>query len=1210
MIGHIFRKVSTLLSSHSYCWKDDVAVQRLSWKTNQEKQWGWALATIVMISFALAIGLSTDSLATVDDNNTKATATELAIEQVGLFSLNASDDSYDWIKCYFSSSGTMYMSVEVLAGCDASKLVWIIYDDSGDPGTIMDFGTVASKPESDRISISQGWYYLHVDYSGGQAENDWYRPTFHFEEAIDTNPPRPNPSEWFIEPYPLSSGSIRMSCSPGYDPEGNTPITYFFQFVEGSGGHDSGWISDPLFDDQNLEPNKSYGYECRAKDSKSNETIPANKRSCYTFAEVPPAPEVENGTSSSLDVIPSVGINPVTTRLAIYNKTKGYYLATNGSNNGSTPVWQSQYEWGIVTNTGLDANTTYAYQVKAKNEDEIETDLGDVGSGTTIEGSPEQYKWLDISDKGNVFEVWTTVNSGESIPNVRPLDQTIDEARLTGIYLKDLNGEPLNLQDALRLLVLTQSAKKYQAVPRDWALDSSDFELDERDDYTVFPPYATSDWWRWMFIYSNFYNIGLDDQDARKEYYSDVVLDAVLQPDVANNLWDEDRVMQGLSNILSLTSDAIINELDLTPLEEAEVDTLIDVATNPNSEIDLAAFMDLTQRVALILSDPNVCQALKLSKKAGSYFGKLNTALGGLVDLYSGGKKIQASICRQQFLQSLSGADAEERLLSVEAFSNRWGTSDLTFSAGVAQARQRFDQYQSEFYTTLPGIIRAGLENDAFMDFASFGSQMAALLGNKAAGKVLLPYALSWEVHKLIREQINNARYATLGSTIVMGLDGPDGITALNSVVESGGVVDSEETLMAVRLLEVYYYLGYYSYARTLDTLNNSITAAGGWLLPGDDYETYMGEMRDRSDDSLARLNLISPTAFLTRHRDPYNLVASDDENSWLMGLLQDYLPEEDPPEVVAAFSIVGNRSGLAPLTVELENGSIGGTEWEWVFGDGTTTTVQNLTPNITHVYSEHGIYNVQLIARNESAVDVSTSKEVIVTVDPPLASFTATNTIGHVPLSVGFTDDSTGVIDHWEWIFGDGETSTERNPVHLYNEPGTYTVCLHVSGPGGTTFTIHNDLVVAAGSVGDLTVQCNIPQAMFQLTGPRFLTGSGETSIFNGIPAGTYRIDYVPLAGFNVPPSEEKVLEAGGSVLFICNYVDAHEDADLNNDGLVDLFDLVYVSQYFGRAAADGFTPVWNSVGDMSNPDKSDLNGSGEVDVFDLVIVSNAFSQ
>jgi len=50
----------------------------------------------------------------------------------------------------------------------------------------------------------------------------------------------------------------------------------------------------------------------------------------------------------------------------------------------------------------------------------------------------------------------------------------------------------------------------------------------------------------------------------------------------------------------------------------------------------------------------------------------------------------------------------------------------------------------------------------------------------------------------------------------------------------------------------------------------------------------------------------------------------------------------------------------------------------------------------------------------------------------------------------VAFKDLSVGAITAWHWDFGDGETSTEQNPLHIYKNPDHYIVVLDVTGPAG----------------------------------------------------------------------------------------------------------------------------------------------------------------
>jgi PKD repeat protein len=78
----------------------------------------------------------------------------------------------------------------------------------------------------------------------------------------------------------------------------------------------------------------------------------------------------------------------------------------------------------------------------------------------------------------------------------------------------------------------------------------------------------------------------------------------------------------------------------------------------------------------------------------------------------------------------------------------------------------------------------------------------------------------------------------------------------------------------------------------------------------------------------------------------------------------------------------------------------------------------------------------------------------------PPTASFSATPTSGTAPLTVQFTDTSTGSPTGWSWDFGDGGTSTAQNPSHAYTAAGTYTVGLTASNAGGSDTVTRTGLI------------------------------------------------------------------------------------------------------------------------------------------------------
>ena len=211
----------------------------------------------------------------------------------------------------------------------------------------------------------------------------------------------------------------------------------------------------------------------------------------------------------------------------------------------------------------------------------------------------------------------------------------------------------------------------------------------------------------------------------------------------------------------------------------------------------------------------------------------------------------------------------------------------------------------------------------------------------------------------------------------------------------------------------------------------------------------------------------------------------------------------------VASFT-ASAATGIAPLSVVFSDTSTPGTApigtWLWEFGDGSTSTQRNPA----HVYSAAGTYTVCLRVTTSVGSDTATTT---VTVMPPLvrpvASYTASPTSGSAPLTVSFTDTSTpgsAAITDWRWDFGDGITSTDRNPSHVYWAAGTYAVGLTVTTEAGS-HTASGSIIAGAPDVPSNTS----PTAVFECDSTslrlRVCRGSSNWSdLFFGLPGGAIR--------------------------------------------------------------------------------------------------------
>ncbi|HWQ63491.1 MAG TPA: PKD domain-containing protein [Methanospirillum sp.] len=182
-------------------------------------------------------------------------------------------------------------------------------------------------------------------------------------------------------------------------------------------------------------------------------------------------------------------------------------------------------------------------------------------------------------------------------------------------------------------------------------------------------------------------------------------------------------------------------------------------------------------------------------------------------------------------------------------------------------------------------------------------------------------------------------------------------------------------------------------------------------------------------------------------------------------------LPEKQPvtPGEISADFSSDIQSGSAPLTVHFKDLSSGQpTMWSWDFGDGKS----DMIADPVHAYEKEGTYTVTLTVSSQNGGTDTKTKSGYITVAKEgklVADFTADPTTGKSPLMVHFRDTSSGMPGSWKWDFGDGQTDTKKDPIHQYDQPGTYTVSLMVKDAHGAESSKQKDAYITVLVPGGL---------------------------------------------------------------------------------------------------------------------------------------------
>jgi len=169
-------------------------------------------------------------------------------------------------------------------------------------------------------------------------------------------------------------------------------------------------------------------------------------------------------------------------------------------------------------------------------------------------------------------------------------------------------------------------------------------------------------------------------------------------------------------------------------------------------------------------------------------------------------------------------------------------------------------------------------------------------------------------------------------------------------------------------------------------------------------------------------------------------------------------------PRPVADFSAPVTSRCEPPLTVNFQDLSGGGaTSWQWDFGDGNTSNLQNPA----HTYTSYGSFTVTLIAANAFGCTDTITKTDFIRIQRASISIPALPAHGCIPFTITMIPVITALdaVTSYNWDFGDGGTSTLANPTHTYITQGTYTVRLIITTSSGCTDTLSIPSAIHVGS-------------------------------------------------------------------------------------------------------------------------------------------------
>lgn len=195
-------------------------------------------------------------------------------------------------------------------------------------------------------------------------------------------------------------------------------------------------------------------------------------------------------------------------------------------------------------------------------------------------------------------------------------------------------------------------------------------------------------------------------------------------------------------------------------------------------------------------------------------------------------------------------------------------------------------------------------------------------------------------------------------------------------------------------------------------------------------------------------------------------------------------------PLPIPDFSFAGGNC-IAPCEIQIKNLSTNYTTFSWEFGDGAVSTDKD--PK--HFYQKGGTYTVKLTVKGDGGT-ASISKPIIIGNPPdPIPDFSFTDGDLFISSEIIFTNKSINSITYI-WDFGDGSTSTDKDPKHIFNKIGSFIITLTASSTIGVKKSTTKTIELKSYEVNKLTIKLG----QTSVSGLMIADGKSKVSLDYGV--------------------------------------------------------------------------------------------------------------